>query len=131
MHGKLSDVGARASFAAAQSGQVFLVADNVGSIRPKNRFASLVKSAFGKKADVAIAQYAHVPDRTARGYKGKRRAPAEVLIDLLLGAEGFRVLTHIMDVPDPPTWWVVLQHERQLAALAGSIFKQLSSIVNA
>ena len=92
-------------------------------------FADLVKTLWPIKGSAALEQYTRCADRTARAYaSGDREPSASVLRDLLRGDEGYRVLTWVMG-DHKPTWWVVLQHERRLAALANQIFGQLKEAV--
>lgn len=98
--------------------------------RAPNWFSALVAELWPVKGPAALAQYARCPDRTARAYSsGDREPPASVLRDLLRGDEGYRVLTHVMRDREP-TWWVILQHERRLAALANQIFGQLGEAIH-
>ena len=98
-------------------------------VAPHEKFVLMLRQLWPVKADMALAEYAGVRDRTARSYRnGEREPPLSVLWMLLRSREGYRVLSFIM-ADDPPDWWLVFQNERQLAALALNIFKQLEGAV--
>lgn len=124
MHGNVIDAESAATNAEATCGR------ETGTIVPeKIWFALLVKTLWPVKAAIAIEQYARCPDRTARAYtSGDREPPASVLRDLLRGDEGFRVLSQLLD-GFPVTWWIVIQRERKLAALARDIFDRVGEVM--
>ena len=113
-----------------EGNQASSVAAQVRHDRAKDPwFADLVKNLWPIKGSAAVEQYTRCPDRTARAYaSGDREPPASVLRDLLRGDEGFRVLTYVMH-GSAVTWWAVVQHERELAAMARNIFNQLETVM--
>lgn len=93
-------------------------------------FGVLCRFLWPAKPWLMLVQLAGIKERTAHNYaSGTHPPPASVLVALLRSAEGFRVLRYIMDVEPHPQWWLVIQYERRLAALAKDIFARLGEVV--
>ena len=68
-------------------------------------------------------------DRTCRAWSsGEYEPPCHKLILLLRGDDGGEFLDIAMEGASP-AWWLRLEHEHKLAALAKSIFDQLGEVV--
>ena len=104
---------------AANSRQEIPASKNVGNIPPnRDWFMLLAHGVWGVAAPVAVEEHTGRSDRTCRDWtSGRTEPPAHVVAILLRSREGYLVLRHIMAI-DPPTWWIVLQAEIELARLA-------------
>lgn len=124
MEGTVANADQRASFSAATSSLYNSAPHNRGEIKP-DRLAVIMRDVWGEEATAAVHQYTGKPDRSCRGWCAKVKpvdAPSSVLIAILRGKEGYRILRRIME-PDSPEWWLTIQRERQLAALVDDLLK--------
>jgi hypothetical protein len=112
----------------------------VGPIGPRkpiyaaNEWFMLLADALWKpKAPAAVCDLAELDedeDRKCRKWtSGFNEPPGWLVVRLLRSPEGYRVLNYIME-PSPPTWWLVIQQERELAALAREIFSRIGAVVS-
>ena len=120
MEGTSADADQRAICSAATSCR------EGGNILPPI-FAVVARRLWGPKAPIAVEEYTARPDRTCRAWCAETDIPGNMLIAVLRGREGYRVLKEILE-PDSPEWWLVIQRERQLAALLEDLLKSVTAL---
>lgn len=102
--------------------------DNCKDVQDPLWFGLLCRWLWPAKAWLMLMQLFGIKERSAHNYASGSCPGADLLRDILRSEHGYRALSWIMR-DSPPEWWTVLQHERQLAAVARTMYGQLGEVL--